>query len=302
MLAGVILYAFLKARRERRRPGTQRQPTRSRRDRQPATEEHSAMTLQRAVRGGPAPPGHRPPARAWSCPGSPRRTSASCCSTTCCGPSKAKEEHDAFAEALRDQGVQVHYFGQLLAETLELPEGRAFVLDRVCTPEIARARRWSTPLRQLVDDLDGASAGRVPGRRGAQGRPAAAAGAQPEVGHAAGRRLRAARRCPTTCSRGTTPAGSTAASRSTRWPSPPGSARPCTAGPSTATTRCSPSADFVTYYGDDDADHLPASVEGGDVHVLGHGAVLIGMGERTTPMAVEIAGPRAVRSRPGQHR
>ena len=47
-------------------------------------------------------------------------------------------------------------------------------------------------------------------------------------------------------------------------------------------------ADFVTYYGDDDASHLPASVEGGDVHVLGHGAVLIGMGERTTPMAAEI--------------
>jgi arginine deiminase len=47
-------------------------------------------------------------------------------------------------------------------------------------------------------------------------------------------------------------------------------------------------ADFITYYGGDDADHLPASVEGGDVHVLGHGAVLIGMGERTTPMAAEI--------------
>ena len=45
---------------------------------------------------------------------------------------------------------------------------------------------------------------------------------------------------------------------------------------------------FLTYYGDDDASHLPASVEGGDVHVLGHGAVLIGMGERTTPMAAEI--------------
>jgi arginine deiminase len=47
-------------------------------------------------------------------------------------------------------------------------------------------------------------------------------------------------------------------------------------------------ADFVTYYGDDDESHLPATVEGGDVHVLGNGAVLIGMGERTTPMAVEI--------------
>jgi hypothetical protein len=45
---------------------------------------------------------------------------------------------------------------------------------------------------------------------------------------------------------------------------------------------------FATWYGGDDASHLPASVEGGDVHVLGHGAVLIGMGERTTPMAAEI--------------
>ena len=47
-------------------------------------------------------------------------------------------------------------------------------------------------------------------------------------------------------------------------------------------------ADFITYYGDDDASHLPASVEGGDVHLIGHATVLIGMGERTTPMAVEI--------------
>jgi arginine deiminase len=47
-------------------------------------------------------------------------------------------------------------------------------------------------------------------------------------------------------------------------------------------------AGFVTYYGGDDDSHLPAAIEGGDVHVIGNGAVLIGMGERTTPMAVEI--------------
>ena len=33
--------------------------------------------------------------------------------------------------------------------------------------------------------------------------------------------------------------------------------------------------------------HQPATIEGGDVHVIGHRTVLIGMGERTTPMAVE---------------
>jgi arginine deiminase len=68
---------------------------------------------------------------------------------------KAKEEHDVFAEVLRDHGVQVHYFGKLLAETLELPEGRAFVLDRVCTPEILGPALVG-PLRELFDDLDGA--------------------------------------------------------------------------------------------------------------------------------------------------
>ncbi len=47
-------------------------------------------------------------------------------------------------------------------------------------------------------------------------------------------------------------------------------------------------ADFAIYYGDDDADHTPATWEGGDIHVLGAGAVMIGMGERSTPMGVEV--------------
>jgi arginine deiminase len=55
-------------------------------------------------------------------------------------------------------------------------------------------------------------------------------------------------------------------------------------------------ADFARYYGDDDASHLPASLEGGDVHVLGNGAVMIGMGERTTPMAVEVLARALFRS------
>ena len=35
--------------------------------------------------------------------------------------------------------------------------------------------------------------------------------------------------------------------------------------------------------------HEPATVEGGDVPVIGNGAVMIGMGERTTPQGVETA-------------
>jgi hypothetical protein len=54
---------------------------------------------------------------------------------------RAKEEHDVFAETLRERGVRKHYFGQLLAETLDVPEGRAFVLERMCA-----LRRWSARL------------------------------------------------------------------------------------------------------------------------------------------------------------
>ena len=41
-------------------------------------------------------------------------------------------------------------------------------------------------------------------------------------------------------------------------------------------------------YGNDSTSHRPATVEGGDIAVLGNRTVLIGMGERTTPQGVEV--------------
>ena len=41
------------------------------------------------------------------------------------------------------------------------------------------------------------------------------------------------------------------------------------------------------WYGGDDRPHQPATLEGGDIHVLGYGAVMVGLGERSTPMGVE---------------
>src|SRR5262249_33953108 len=64
----------------------------------------------------------------------------------------AMAEHDVFAQALRDRGVRVHYFGELLAQTLDLPEAREFVLDRVCTPEFLGPALVG-PLRGLFDGL-----------------------------------------------------------------------------------------------------------------------------------------------------
>ena len=50
--------------------------------------------------------------------------------------------------------------------------------------------------------------------------------------------------------------------------------------------------DFPIYYGDSDRDHGPSTVEGGDIHVVAPGAVVIGMGERTTPAGVEVLAHR----------
>lgn len=47
-------------------------------------------------------------------------------------------------------------------------------------------------------------------------------------------------------------------------------------------------ADFKVYYGDDSLPHAPATIEGGDILVIGNRHVMIGMGERTAPQGIEV--------------
>jgi arginine deiminase len=202
---------------------------------------------------------------------------------------RAREEHDAFAEVLTAKGVRVHYFEQLLAETLELPEGRAFVLDRVCTTRIL-GPSLATPVRKLLDDLAGPVLAEylVGGVLKTDLRSAQPHSLTWDMLHAddfvlpplpnhlyqrdtscwvyrgvsANTMAKAARRRETLHIRAIY-----------RY-------HPLFAG-----------QEFTWYFGDDDDDiggDRLATIEGGDVHVLGNGAVLIGMGERTTPMAVEL--------------
>jgi arginine deiminase len=49
---------------------------------------------------------------------------------------RAQEEHDAFAQALRDRDVEVLYLSQLLEETLEDAEARAEVVHAVVAPTV----------------------------------------------------------------------------------------------------------------------------------------------------------------------
>src|SRR4051794_31996772 len=66
---------------------------------------------------------------------------------------RAREEHDAFAQALRDRGVKVHYFAQLLAEVLEDPKAREWVLDRVVTDDTV-GPSLVQPLLKLAEQAD----------------------------------------------------------------------------------------------------------------------------------------------------
>ncbi len=199
---------------------------------------------------------------------------------------RAQEEHDAFAQSLRDRGVEVHYFADLLAQTLDMPAGRSYVLDRVCTPEMVGPALVG-PLRKLFEDVSSESL--------AEYLIGGVLKADLNLTHVRSLKWSTLARddfvlpplpnhlfqrdnsCWIYRGVSINPMAKPARQRETLH--------------SRAIYRHHPMfthSIFDVWYGADDADHLPASIEGGDVHVIGNGAVLIGMGERTTPMAVEI--------------
>jgi arginine deiminase len=200
--------------------------------------------------------------------------------------SRAGEEHDVFAGTLRDRGVRVHYFGELLAQTLEVPAGRAFVLDRLCTPE-QLGPSLVRPFRSLAEDLDSERLAEylVGGVLKADLHPLRARSLKWDMLHAddfvlpplPNHLFARDNSCWIYGGVSVNPMAMPARRRETLHIRAIYRYHPLFAEEA-----------FARYFGDDDAAHLPASVEGGDVHVLGNGAVLIGMGERTTPMAVEM--------------
>lgn len=49
---------------------------------------------------------------------------------------RARQEHDVFVDALRERGVKVHLFGELLAETMVIPEARKWLLGHRVDPSV----------------------------------------------------------------------------------------------------------------------------------------------------------------------
>jgi arginine deiminase len=199
---------------------------------------------------------------------------------------RAKEEHDAFAQALRDKGVHVHYYARLLTETLELPAGREFVLDRVCTPENLGPGLIG-PVRELLAGLEAARLAEylIGGILKADLHPLRARSLKWETLHAddfvlpplPNHLFPRDNSCWIYGGVSVNPMAKPARRRETLHTRAIYRFHPMFAG-----------AEFTTYFGGDGEGRLPASIEGGDVHIVGNGAVLVGMGERTTPMAVEM--------------
>jgi arginine deiminase len=199
---------------------------------------------------------------------------------------RAREEHDAFAQALRDRGVTVHYFAELLGQVLDDKDARSWVLDQVFTDDTVGPTLVG-PLHRLAEQVDG---GRL---------------AELLIGGVLKTEL-----------------ASLVSPNSLRWDLMSADDFVLTPLPnhlfqrdnsawiyggvsinpmampariresihSTAIYRFHPmfkDAGFEIWYGGHDKPHQPATLEGGDIHVLGNGAIMVGLGERSTAMGVE---------------
>jgi len=203
---------------------------------------------------------------------------------------EAQAEHDAFAQTLRSHGVVVQYYGELFAQTLEIAEAREYVLERVFDPRL-HGPLATDALRTAFGGLDAGTLaqyliGGITKREftelAPEPRSIAFHALEPDsfvlaplpnllyqrdtscwiYGGVSINVMRHQARIRETISD----------EAMYRW-------HPMFAA----------GGFEVWYHG---ADSAPATIEGGDVLVLGGGAVLVGMSERTKPQAVEVLADR----------
>lgn len=197
---------------------------------------------------------------------------------------RARQEHTAFADALRDRGVEVLHLQDLLAETLAVDTAKKWVLERAVTDQVV-GPMLAPHLLEHLESLTAAQLARAliggvvaadlpPGAQGLAHAMLASSDfvLTPLPNHLFTR--------DTSCwiygGVSLNPMAKPARRRETVHLE--------------AIYRFHPrfaTEDFDLWYGGVDDDWGRATIEGGDVLVIGNGAVLVGMGERTTPYAVE---------------
>ncbi|VXC46416.1 arginine deiminase [Nocardioides sp. AX2bis] len=200
---------------------------------------------------------------------------------------RAREEHDAFSQQLRDSGVVVHEFATLLAEALDAPRARVFLQDRLTT-----ATRFGPALDGPLDELVGSAPAPVL--------------AELLIGGVLKRDVSSLLQAPSLLMEHLGPddfllpplPNHLFQRDNSAWVYDGVSVNPMAKQARRRETLNS----RVVYnfhpmftggpmrflYGNDSAAHETATIEGGDITVLGHRAVMIGMGERSTPQGIEI--------------
>ncbi|MGR3662643.1 MAG: arginine deiminase [Paracoccaceae bacterium] len=198
---------------------------------------------------------------------------------------KALEDHAEFVQVMEGRGIDVYDIQDLLAETIDQSaEARAFLLDRLVTPN-AVGPMLSQAIRPWLDELSGKALAcqllggviisDIPDGEITNRAKAYLPGSEfliPAVPNAL------FQRDPSCWIYG----GVTL--NPMYWP-----ARHPETLLQRAVYKFHPmftQAEFKIWWGDSDENFQNSSVEGGDVMPIGHGTVLIGMGERTTRQGV----------------
>jgi len=198
---------------------------------------------------------------------------------------RARQEHDAFVDLMRERGVEVLLFHELLSETLDDSAAREWLLSRRVRPEDVTAM-FSAPLQEWLGEMSSEDLATVlTGGLTVQELPA-------EIGSVIGSALR-----PTDFV--LPPLPNQLFMRDTSawlyggvslnpmfWP-----ARQLETLNVEAVYRFHPrfkEAGVQIWYGGADHDWGLARLEGGDMMPAGDGVVLVGMGERSTARAVSI--------------
>lgn len=202
---------------------------------------------------------------------------------------RARQEHDAFADTLRELGVEVLLLGDLLAETLKVEPARDWVLDRVVTDALL-GPRLAVAVRARLAELDPYPL------------------AELLVGGLTRRDLH--RGVPSLLLQTLDddnfvlpPLPNQVFTRdSSCWVHGGVSLNPMAFAARRRETvhveavyRFHPlfrDEAFEVWYGGDGPAPPPATLEGGDVLVLGGGVVVVGMGQRTAPQTVELLAGR----------
>lgn len=204
---------------------------------------------------------------------------------------RAQEEHDAFVGLMRDHGVTVVYFADLLAETLADPEVRAGCVASVfsaaqCGPRVAEQlgeALTAAPLADVVEVLVG----------GLLERELERFGVDPLFADLQADRFHYVLR----------PLPNLLFMRDNAAWVNEGLAINVLATPARARESLYvetvyrshdrfATADFPVWFGAGRGDGYPATIEGGDILVLDAATLVVGIGERTAPAAVEILARR----------